>query len=311
MWERIALQLPSAYAPVRTPEMGSYYTPIKPLLSEIVQKGQSSDIEMEASYLCELGSPPTIMCKKRGRLSVEILKKIESEGLDVKNCRGQSYDNGENMAGKYQGVQHIFQKVTLFAKFVPCAAHTLNLVGVMAGYFGTVNCLYIYFSASTNRWEVLLKYSPLALKKESDTRCSSRREAVTVVHKHWDKILEALNHLSLDAVSSRETRKRKKKRFFDEKCENESSEISQHKKFKLALLQVNVRIEAELERRFQSMQKVNEIFGILVSKQLMTIDNKILRAKATTLTNLYRDDLDKDELSVEIESFKYSVDYFY
>ncbi|GBO18238.1 hypothetical protein AVEN_13119-1 [Araneus ventricosus] len=89
--------------------------------------------------------------------------------------------------------------------------------------------------------------------------------------------------------------------------EDESSEISQHKKFKLALLQVNDRIEAELERRFQSMQKVNEIFGILVSKQLVNLDNKILREKATTLTNLYRDDLNKDELSVEIESFKYSV----
>ncbi|GBL83417.1 hypothetical protein AVEN_110716-1 [Araneus ventricosus] len=86
------------------------------------------------------------------------------------------------------------------------AAHTLNLVGVITGYFGTVNCLYIYFSVSTNRWEVLLKYSPLVLKKESDTRWSSRREAVTVVHKHLDKIVEALNHLPLDAVSSPETK---------------------------------------------------------------------------------------------------------
>ncbi|GBN86215.1 hypothetical protein AVEN_172055-1 [Araneus ventricosus] len=56
----------------------------------------------------------------------------------------------------------------------------------------------------TTLWEVLLKYSPLVLKKESDTRWSSRREAVTVVHKHLDKIVEALNHLPLDAVSSPE-----------------------------------------------------------------------------------------------------------
>ncbi|GBN39806.1 hypothetical protein AVEN_134089-1 [Araneus ventricosus] len=98
------------------------------------------------------------MCKKRGRLSVAILKKIEPEGLDVKNCREQSYDNGENMA------------------------------------------------ASTISWEVLLKYSPLALKKESDTLWSSRREAVTVVRKHLDKIVEALNHLPLDAVSSPEAK---------------------------------------------------------------------------------------------------------
>ncbi|GBN96111.1 hypothetical protein AVEN_169974-1 [Araneus ventricosus] len=76
----------------------------------------------------------------------------------------------------------------------------------MAGYFGTVDCLWIYFSASTNRWEGLLKYSPLALIKESDTRWSSHREAVTVVHKHLGKIVEALNYLALDAVSSPETK---------------------------------------------------------------------------------------------------------
>ncbi|GBL82473.1 hypothetical protein AVEN_252600-1 [Araneus ventricosus] len=55
------------------------------------------------------------------------------------------------------------------------------------------------------------------------------------------------------------------------------------------------------------MKKVNEIFGFLSPKQLTTLDNKTLREKASTLRNLYRDDLDKDELSVEIENFKYTV----
>ncbi|GBN55111.1 hypothetical protein AVEN_127611-1 [Araneus ventricosus] len=63
-----------------------------------------------------------------------------------------------------------------------------------------------YFSASTNRWEVLLKFPPLALKKESDTRWSSRREPITVVHKHLVKIVEAVNLLALDAVSSPKTK---------------------------------------------------------------------------------------------------------
>ncbi|GBM65070.1 hypothetical protein AVEN_86721-1 [Araneus ventricosus] len=142
--------------------------------------------------------------------SEEILKKIEQEGLDIKNCRGQLYYNGANMAGKCQGVQARISESSPLAKFVPCAAHALNLVGINAaaavhevvGYFGTVNCLYIYFSSSTNRWEILLKHLPLALKKESDTWWSSRREAVTVIHKHLEKTVEALNHLALDAVSS-------------------------------------------------------------------------------------------------------------
>ncbi|GBM80856.1 Putative protein in type-1 retrotransposable element R1DM [Araneus ventricosus] len=56
------------------------------------------------------------------------------------------------------------------------------------------------------RWEVLLKYSTLALKKESYTRWSSHREAVTVVLKNLDKIVDALNHLALDAVSRPQTK---------------------------------------------------------------------------------------------------------
>ncbi|GBL79996.1 hypothetical protein AVEN_29019-1 [Araneus ventricosus] len=60
------------------------------------------------------------------------------------------------------------------------------------------------------------------------------------------------------------------------------------------------------------MQKVNEIFGLLSPKQLTTLDNKTLREEAaTTLTNLYPHDLKKDELAVEIESFKYSVIEFF
>ncbi|GBN56961.1 hypothetical protein AVEN_217512-1 [Araneus ventricosus] len=95
-------------------------------------------------------------------LSEEILKKIE-QGLYIKNFRGQSYHNGANMAGKYQGVQVGISERNSSAKFVPCAAHTLKLVGVnaatavheVAGYFGTVNCLYAYFNASTNQWRIL------------------------------------------------------------------------------------------------------------------------------------------------------------
>ncbi|GBM45894.1 hypothetical protein AVEN_211963-1 [Araneus ventricosus] len=116
----------------------------------------------------------TVSDKTGVALSEEILKKIEQEELDIKNCRGQSYDNGTNMTGKYQGVQAHISESNPLAEFVPCAAHTLNLGGEnaatavyeVAGYFGTVNCLYTYFRASTNGWKVLLKYSPLARRKE-------------------------------------------------------------------------------------------------------------------------------------------------
>ncbi|GBN31609.1 hypothetical protein AVEN_105604-1 [Araneus ventricosus] len=82
----------------------------------------------------------TVSDKTRVALSEEILKKIEREGLDIN--KRKAYDNGANMADKYQGVQARISENPL-AKFVPCTAHTLNLVGVntatavneVSGYF--------------------------------------------------------------------------------------------------------------------------------------------------------------------------------
>lgn len=48
--------------------------------------------------------------------------------LDVQNIRGQGYDNGSNMRGKHIGLQKRILNVNPRAMFVPCAAHSLNLV---------------------------------------------------------------------------------------------------------------------------------------------------------------------------------------
>jgi hypothetical protein len=60
--------------------------------------------------------------------------------------RGQGYDNGSNMAGIYNGVQASILRQNAAALYVPCAAHSLNLVGVHAAsvnstvvsFFGTL-----------------------------------------------------------------------------------------------------------------------------------------------------------------------------
>ncbi|GBM12870.1 hypothetical protein AVEN_114954-1 [Araneus ventricosus] len=72
---------------------------------------------------------------------------------------------------------------------------------------------------------------------------TTNQPITTIVNEVLEEAKQSCLHPSF-----KEARKRKKERFFDEKCEDESSEISQHKKkFKLALLKVNDRIEAELE----------------------------------------------------------------
>lgn len=118
-------------------------------------------------------------------------------------CRGQSYDNGFNMAGKYKGVQARILKENKYAYFLPCSAHSLNLVGVHAAdaclsasyCFGVSHSFYNYLSRSTSRWEVLQKHVPITLKAESKTRWSARLESVEVIFKHPHKIFLALDEL--------------------------------------------------------------------------------------------------------------------
>ena len=64
-----------------------------------------------------------------------ILGFLEKYGIDISNCRGQSYDNASNMSGKYIGVQTIIKQQSQYASFIPSAAHSLILVGK-----GSVEC---------------------------------------------------------------------------------------------------------------------------------------------------------------------------
>jgi len=56
-----------------------------------------------------------------------LLKELK---LDLKNCVGQGYDNGANMAGKYNGAQAVLLKENDNCTFCSFGNHTLNLVGV-------------------------------------------------------------------------------------------------------------------------------------------------------------------------------------
>ncbi|XP_012939138.1 52 kDa repressor of the inhibitor of the protein kinase-like [Aplysia californica] len=63
-------------------------------------------------------------------LTSEILTALDKFGMELRNCCGQSYDNASNMAGCLSGVQARIKEMNPKASFVPCSAHSLNLVGV-------------------------------------------------------------------------------------------------------------------------------------------------------------------------------------
>ena len=58
----------------------------------------------------------------------QILKLIENFGLDINDCRAQSYDNAAKMAGIYTDLQAQIKALNPLAHFVPCTAHFTNLV---------------------------------------------------------------------------------------------------------------------------------------------------------------------------------------
>lgn len=104
------------------------------------------------------------------------------------------------MKGKNQGVQARLLEKNPRAVFVPCGAHTLNLVIADAaksstdavGYFGHVQKLFTFFSSSTQRWTVLKTHINLSLKSWSETRWESRLQSVLAVRHQAAEIWEAL-----------------------------------------------------------------------------------------------------------------------
>ena len=114
-----------------------------------------------------------------------VIATLEEASIDILNCQGQAYDNAANMAGKYTSLQARIKQINPFAEFVPCAAHSLNLVGVNAvescsgavHFFMLVQHIYTFFSASTHRWQILI--NKLKENKSRDyttlkNRCATR-----------------------------------------------------------------------------------------------------------------------------------------
>ena len=163
---------------------------------------------------------------------INILKNLETS---INNCRGQSYDSASNMAGKYSGVQARIKNLNPIAHFIPCSAHSLNLVGSCAAeccvnaisFFGFVQNLYNFFVVSAHRWKLLtnsLGQESVVLKTLLITRWSEWWDAVRVQKTSNRQINFTLKNISNDNNETGQT------------CFEASSLATQMTKFEVAVL---------------------------------------------------------------------------
>ena len=144
-----------------------------------------------------------------------LVQYTSEKGIDLPHCRGQSYDNASNTSGKYNGVQALVKaKFGAVAEYVPCYAHSLNLVGVCAAqscpevvqFFDFIENIYAFFAASTHRWSILENAGGGVLKRLSATRWSARADAVKVIKESFSSIKKALDKLADDFEQKAECR---------------------------------------------------------------------------------------------------------
>lgn len=147
-------------------------------------------------------------------ISISSMAELDKYQLDIMDCRCFCSDNANVMAGNISGLQTIFRQKNELSLFMNCNNHSLNLVGVhavseepiMGSFFACLDSLYNYFSRSTLRWARLTKTLNITLKRECETRWSSRKEAVTIVYKNVKEILKLLLDMSNDINENSLTR---------------------------------------------------------------------------------------------------------
>ncbi|XP_018396700.1 PREDICTED: uncharacterized protein LOC108774922, partial [Cyphomyrmex costatus] len=141
--------------------------------------------------------------KKASDLSEEILEKLKTDDLDIMMCRSQGYDNAAVMSGVHGGVQSIIKTKNNKAIFIGCIDHSINLCGQHSfaqnvscvTFFGTVETIFSFFSASTSRWEVLMKHSKLSGKRLATTRWSAHYRAVKALAENFEGLVDAIEEL--------------------------------------------------------------------------------------------------------------------
>ncbi|KAL4085032.1 hypothetical protein QTP88_027870 [Uroleucon formosanum] len=177
-----------------------------------IQENTPAEVERFLKFI------PNVGHKAKDMLDV-VISTLEEFGLNLQDCRGQSYDTAANMAGCYSGLKTRIQNLNPLAIYVPCAGHSLNLVGTSAVesineaafFFDYLEDMYVFFVNSTYRWELMkdkLKPGQNVVKRASGTRWSCRHNACSAFINSWKEFMETLKDIE-NNTSEKPTNRRK------------------------------------------------------------------------------------------------------
>ena len=138
-----------------------------------------------------------------------IVNALETYCLDPKLIVSQGYDGASVMSGSCTGFQIHLKEVALYATYIHCYAHSLNLVLVdcakaipqAAEFFCLVeslcvHCCYANAIFMKKQHDLHPTKQPLQLQKLSDTRWSCRYRAVNALYRTYDSLLATLHDIS-------------------------------------------------------------------------------------------------------------------
>ncbi|XP_065664514.1 zinc finger MYM-type protein 1-like [Hydra vulgaris] len=238
---------------------------------------------------------------------------LQFHRIDIKNCRSQSYDNASNMSGIYSGVQARFREINHLAEWVPCAAHSLNLVSSAAvegcsasvNYFGVIQSVYNFFSASTKRWSILielLKENLFVLQSLLETRWSSRSDAIRAFYANYLEIRQALcevtNSRHQPPAAVHEAKSLVKHLDYFETAlintSNPSLNVSASDNFRIQQYYVIIdRLNNEMEKRRAAYKVLYKRFNFLLDNKKKVKPLEVV-AKTKALIQLYPSDLEDE-----------------
>ncbi|ESR36738.1 hypothetical protein CICLE_v10029872mg, partial [Citrus x clementina] len=108
-------------------------------------------------------------------LKSEICNVLAQYNLLVENLRGQGYDGASNMAGEWNGLQSLFLNGCLYAYYVHCFAHRLQLI--LATVSKEVHEVWLFFSKLSS----IINFASASFKRYSELKSAREKEIIDLI----------------------------------------------------------------------------------------------------------------------------------